>query len=333
MKLAVFQTGVHTDMNGVSRRWSKADLDAIVKKYDPAAHEAPAVIGHPKTDAPAWAWVESLSRNGNLLIAQFKSLAPEFKGWLEDGRYKKRSICLYPDMTLKHVGFLGAQPPAVKGLPDYPFSEDANDIIIEFSEKENTMDLKEFFEGLKFWEAQKQTAQPLPAVLDTTASFSEADVAAAVKSAAENAAEAERTRLTLEFAEKEKQTAQNARSEAIKTGVTQLVAAGKIPPAWVKSGLVEFAAGLDGAVEIQFAESGEKLSRQAWFMKFLADLPRLVSFGEYASRDADASGDPAGKLDALIAKKMEADKSMSYSLAFTEVQKEHPDLVLEYRPV
>ena len=330
MKLAVFQTGLHTDMAGNVKNWTAADLDRIASRYDPTRHEAPAVIGHPKTDSPAWGWVDSLRRDGNLLIAGFKDLAPEFSGWLQDGRYKKRSICLYPDMTLKHVGFLGAMPPAVKGLPDAGFSEDAHDIIIEFSEKENIMELKEFFEGMKFWEAQKQvTVEGQPAA-NTAASFSEADIEAAKKQAAKEAADAERARLTLEFADKQRLSAQHARSEAIKAEVTQMVASGKLPPAWVKSGIVGFMQALDAETEIQFSETGSKQNPLDWFRSFLTDLPEMVSFKEIATRDTDMSGDPAEKIGGLIRKKQAENQTMSYAEALIAVQIENPDLASEY---
>ncbi|MDA8086542.1 MAG: 4Fe-4S binding protein [Nitrospiraceae bacterium] len=133
LKIAVFRTGKHTDSKGETRDWTQQDLDAIASKYDPSAHEAPAVIGHPKDNAPAYGWVKGLEREGDTLYAHVEPTVPEFQGWLKSGLYKKRSISLYPDMTLRHIGFLGAMPPAVKGLPDFAFSGDEA-ATIEFEE-------------------------------------------------------------------------------------------------------------------------------------------------------------------------------------------------------
>lgn len=120
---AIFKTGKHTDSSGNTKEWTEADLDKIIETYDPSKHEAPIVIGHPKTNAPAYGWIESLKRVGNTLYAKAKQLAPEFVEMVNKGMFKKRSISLYPDGTLRHVGFLGAVPPAVKGLPDVEFKD------------------------------------------------------------------------------------------------------------------------------------------------------------------------------------------------------------------
>ncbi len=132
MWIAVFKTGRHTDSKGSVREWTDGDLDNIAAKYDPKTHEAPVVIGHPKDNAPAYGWVESLKRTGDTLWAEIKPTVAEFAGWLKAGLFKKRSISLYPDMSLRHIGFLGAQPPAVKGLPDFAFN-DPEAAVIEFA--------------------------------------------------------------------------------------------------------------------------------------------------------------------------------------------------------
>jgi hypothetical protein len=124
--IEIFKAGKWTDMSGVERSFSEADLDTIVSKYNPAQREAPLVLGHPKHDAPAYGWVESLKREGGKLLAKVKQVSPAFAEWVKDGRYKKKSISVYPDFTLRHVGFLGAMQPAVPGLADGSFAEREN---------------------------------------------------------------------------------------------------------------------------------------------------------------------------------------------------------------
>lgn len=325
MNIAVFRAGEHTDMNGKVKIWTETDLDQIISKYDPSNHEAPAVIGHPAHNTPAWGWVTGLRRVGDTLYAEFGQLDPAFMDMLKAGRFKKRSISLYPDLSLKHIGFLGAAPPAVKGLPDYAFIADDNETTIEILTKENSiMDMKEFVEALKFWKSEIAEATPEPKK-DETVSFTEADI----ENAKKEAATAERERLTLEFAESAAKTKQEARHATITAEVTQLIAAGKAIPAWVKGGLVEFMAGLDAATDIQFAE-GAKQNQLDWFRAFLAGLPKVIEFGEKAKSDGSGTGDPGGKLEAMIAKKRTENKALSYSAAFAEVQLENPDLVNEY---
>lgn len=122
--IEVFRAGEQTDSSGNTRKWTSSDLEKIVENYNAKEHEAPVVIGHPKDNAPAFGWVEKLKMDGEVLLAKFKDLIPEFVEAVEKGLYKKRSISLYPDLKLRHIGFLGAMPPAVKGLADIQFSEE-----------------------------------------------------------------------------------------------------------------------------------------------------------------------------------------------------------------
>ncbi len=132
--IEVFKTGMHTDSKGNTREWTEADLDRMIETYDPKDHEAPAVIGHPKEDKPAYGWVEALKRDGKLLLAKFRQCADGFVEAVKTGRYKKRSIAVYADGTLRHVGFLGAVPPAVKGLADIKFRTGEEFQEFEFDE-------------------------------------------------------------------------------------------------------------------------------------------------------------------------------------------------------
>ena len=118
----VFRAGDHVDSAGRPHTFTEVDLDRIAA-YDPARHEAPLVIGHPEHNAPAYGWVDRVYREGAVLKADFKDVAPEFADLVKAGRFKKRSISLYPGGDLRHVGFLGAVPPAIKGLKDVQFAE------------------------------------------------------------------------------------------------------------------------------------------------------------------------------------------------------------------
>lgn len=179
--IEVFRAGKQTDSAGNSKDWTIQDLDTIVKTYneqpDEQRHEAPVVLGHPETDAPAYGWVEKLKREGNTLLAELKDLSDEFVEMVKKGMYKKRSISLYADMMLKHIGFLGAVPPAVKGLADPVFNHSGEVTSYEFEEKAELKDtdltnlsltveigketkqmfnnmesmMKEYFEQLKSW--------------------------------------------------------------------------------------------------------------------------------------------------------------------------------------
>jgi len=132
--LHIFRPGRHVAASGDQIEFTEADVKATVDAYDPTVHEAPVVVGHPKTDSPAYGWIKalSLSEDGQI-VAEPHQLMKEFEDAVQAGRWKKRSASFYhPDAPtnpkpgvwyLKHVGFLGGQPPAVKGMPDPAFSE------------------------------------------------------------------------------------------------------------------------------------------------------------------------------------------------------------------
>jgi len=128
----IFKTGKHTSDKGITRDYTTDDLDKIVSQYNPEENEAPIVIGHPQTNAPAFGWIEKLERVGEKLIAIPKQVNDAFSQMVKDGSFKKRSVSLTPDLKLNHVGFLGAVAPAVKGLKDIEFSDDAEFSVFEF---------------------------------------------------------------------------------------------------------------------------------------------------------------------------------------------------------
>lgn len=145
-QVPIFKTGAHTSSNGFSKNWTEQDLDRIVETYNaqPAEsrHDAPAVIGHPKSDGPAYGFFEKLKREGELLYGELRDAKTEFIDWVKAGHYRKVSPKIDSNFLLKHVGWLGAQPPAVKGLPEFSFSnaDQGEAWDIEFSEGDSLND-------------------------------------------------------------------------------------------------------------------------------------------------------------------------------------------------
>ncbi len=141
--IEIFKAGKRTDANGLEVEITTADLQNAVNAYDVNFHESPAVIGHPKHNAPAYGWVKRLELDGDVLKAEFDQIDPEFAEMVEKGRFKKISSSFYlPDspnnpcpgnLYLRHVGFLGAMPPAVKGLRNPEFAENEQGVV-DFSD-------------------------------------------------------------------------------------------------------------------------------------------------------------------------------------------------------
>ena len=143
MQYEIFRAGKRKDAHGVDVNITVQDLQAAAQAYNANFHEAPLVIGHPTTNAPAFGWVEKLSVNGDVLTADFKQVDDNLVDLVRQGRYKKVSASFYPpthpsnpvqgSWYLRHVGFLGAAAPAVKGLSAINFTDDEADVV-EFSE-------------------------------------------------------------------------------------------------------------------------------------------------------------------------------------------------------
>lgn len=141
-QIQIFKPGKHTASSGVALSFSEAELKASASAYDPAKHEAPIVVGHPSHDAPAYGWVKALNYADGL-EAEHQQVDPAFAEMVDRGAFKKISASFYsPDSPsnpvpgvyyLRHVGFLGAQPPAVKGLRNPEF-KDAETGIVEFTD-------------------------------------------------------------------------------------------------------------------------------------------------------------------------------------------------------
>ena len=114
----VFKAGNHVTSAGVPCTFTRADLDQMVANH--ALGAAPAVLGHPKHDAPAYAWVGEYKVDGDSLFAKFKDINPAFEQGVKSGAYRNRSVSVYNDATcgfrVRHVGWLGAAPPAIDGL-------------------------------------------------------------------------------------------------------------------------------------------------------------------------------------------------------------------------
>ena len=150
----VFKTGEHKDSNGNVKFWTKDDLDKICYQFQNVHHNVPVCVGHPKTNSPAYGWIEDVKRVGENLYCSFKDIREEFKNALKQGLFKNRSISLDKDLNIRHIAFLGAQAPAIKGLEEFCFSDcDPNDLYVycftDVQDKEVNVEEKNLNELLK----------------------------------------------------------------------------------------------------------------------------------------------------------------------------------------
>ena len=260
MWIPIFKGGRQEDSKGREHD-GDALIEKAIKTFNVNEHEPPLVLGHPENNAPAYGWVRGLRRKVRdgvaMLEAKVKQVAPEFKAWVNSGAFKKRSASFYQDGRLRHVGFLGAAPPAVKGLPDVSFSGSGEEVI-NF--------------GIDEREPEKAVE------------FTAADVDAMVKRAEENA----KTQAEIEFAERESRRKREERKADMERRVDQLVNNGILPPALVNMGLKEFLEFIDSDGEvIEFSEETgrDPVDPVEFFLSFMERANKSLLFSEIATKD------------------------------------------------
>jgi hypothetical protein len=306
-RIHIFRAGTHRAMNGQELTFTEADIAAMAAAYDPKLHEAPGCVGHPQHDAPAYCWAEKLIAEKDGLWAEIGQVDPAFAEMVDAGRFKKISAAFYPPTDpanpdpgkyyLRHIGFLGAQPPAVKGLRAVAFA--AGDGYLAFADW-NLLDIVSVFRGLRDFIIEKFGVEDadrlIPAwMLDNiqnSAAQPDADPAPAVayaELASDPAIAAARAKLDsdrrqldadrLAFAERQaadRRTADGA-------FVDDLVRQGRLLPAQ-KSGMLAFMEATAKCAPIAFGEGAARIgiTPAAFFRQFLAALPKQVMFGEVA---------------------------------------------------
>lgn len=297
MWIEVFKTGTWTDSAGNTRTWTEADLDKIANNYNPGEHEAPVVIGHPRDNAPAWGWVEALKREGNVLKAKLKQLVPEFVEMVKKGMFKKRSISLYPDLRLRHIGFLGAQPPAVKGLADVKFGEEeASEIALDYADQPSGTPAQD--PPQKGNQNQGSTMDPLKEFQEKLAAL-ENKLAEYSEALEKKDRELAATRQQLQKLEADK------RRMMFESFVDGLIEAGKILPA-NRELVILFMETMEGAGEFEFQEGDAVVKKPLLtvFQEFLQSLPAKVHTGplrlQFAQTDDDENVSPVQKMARAI---------------------------------
>ncbi len=124
----VCRTGTWRDAANREVTVTEADFDGLVSAYS-TQDPAPVVVGHPATDAPAYAWIDAVRRTGDRLQAKIRDVMPAFRDAVESGRYTGRSIA-FTGNSLKHLGFLGGRAPAVPGLAPTRFASSPETVVV-----------------------------------------------------------------------------------------------------------------------------------------------------------------------------------------------------------
>lgn len=266
--IRIFRPGTFTSVEGTQVSFGAGELQAIADAYDAAADPAPLVIGHPRIEDPAYGWVDRLAVEDGALVAYPGDVEPSFAELVRQGRYRKVSAQLYPPdhpanpkpggWSLKHVGFLGAHAPGVKGLGTVSLAAgDAGDLITIINQETVMSD--------------KKTGEQ-PKGEDQAASFAEREAALAEREAGLKKRE--------DAAAKAAADARHADHVSFAEG---LVKDAKLAPA----GKAKLVAIMDRLGEtpdvVSFGEGdGDKLAPVAALKSLLSGAKPLVSLGEAA---------------------------------------------------
>lgn len=358
-KLKIFRAGRHTAHNGQVLEFGEADLLATIQAYDPDLHEAPLVVGHPGLDAPAYGWVRALSFADGAMNAEPDQVDPAFAELVNAGRFKKISASFYlphapgnpaPGVYyLRHVGFLGAQPPAVKGLKSASFAA-SQEGVVEFGQWDDRVNaglwrglrdfliakfgLEEADRAVPGYEVETlaeeaaraegvagETAAPLFAENNTQ----EDDMVTPEILAAKEAALQEKEAA---FAERESRLLHQERSNRHQEHLAfaeELVREGRLLPAQKEQAvaMLDFAAGEAAGQVVEFGEGDGKKSMPAaeLLREFLAAQPRIVEFGETAKGKTPGDESPAARAVRISAYRAQA-KASGRNISFAEASAE-----------
>ncbi|MGH6879287.1 MAG: hypothetical protein ACREFM_00110 [Hypericibacter sp.] len=343
--IEILKPGTFVAMSGQKVTFADADLAAAASAYDPALHEAPIVVGHPVHDGPAYGWVKGLKIEGGRLAANPDQVDPAFAELVRKGHFKKVSASFYEPTSpnnpkpgswyLRHVGFLGAQPPAVRGLKQVSLSEiEAG--VVELADGWDTGSIGGMLRGLRDWIlarfGQEDADKALPGdaidyLLQSAGREQQKDMTAPSASFAEPASQPKETRVkttqeqaAAAAAAAADTTAANPNDEALRTELAEsqrriadleatnrraddgrfldaLIDKGRVLPAQ-RAALVAFMSSLTEQGTVEFAE-GDKTVKKAprdFFREFLSTLPAQVDFAERAGGE---HGEPASDAVAL----------------------------------
>ena len=312
--IEVFKAGKHIDSGGQMHEFTKEDVKQLAETFNPAKYRVPVVVGHPKTDSPAFGWVEEVKEKNGSLLVRLGNIVDEFQEAVNKGLYRERSVALYtPDSpynpekgkwALKHLGFLGAAAPAVKGLAPLGvgFADDAKSLEFKFAEADwKIVTIGGIFRRLREWLIEKfgqETADavvedweieslrqpPEPEIIDNTDNeeFSE-KIKEGIKMSEKEEFEklkeelkkkeqiiAEQEEKIKAFSEAEMERKANEKKQKILNFAESLIKAGKMLPKF-KDDFVALASELDAEKEINFSE-GKKSALDGLF-GFFEQIP------------------------------------------------------------
>ncbi len=354
--IEVFRTGTFTPMGGRPISFSAEDLKAIADNYDFANSPAPIVVGHPKTNDPAFGWAEGFTfdEKRGVLSAELKDIEPAFADAVSKGRYKKVSLSFFSPMSSsnpkpgsyypKHIGFLGAMPPAVSGLKPVSFAEHEEADILEF---EGSMDFGSFdaenvgtlFRGIRDWlieTAGKEKAdEVIPSWRIDWVNDLDLDTEDAGFAAPSPTKEKKSMPKTEDFAAREaeldrRQAELDARDRTARevenlAFAESLVTDERLLPVSRDKVVAILNAADEAEATLSFADSKDEINLAAGIREVLKAQPKIVSFGAHEMGDEPEDG--ASPLNFAVADGASVEpQSAALDRKARAFMREHPEM-------
>ena len=333
----IFRAGDYGDRG----KWQQVEIDKVIANFEAGVWAPPAVFGHPAHDDPAHGWVSALRREGDVLQAQFSKTTSQLENAVQAGRFPNRSAAFYLNPqgkgpVLRHVGFLGATPPEVKGLAPIQFLDGGEHVSIEFKEEDVSNQNPEDTKRTIREAVQEFFAELLGKKTEAAgATFTEAQVKEQIAAAA--------LKLEAVFQEKldglDKKLNQRASTdddEKAKLKVSVFIEKQRVVHRWVpafdKAGLPAVLAHLAGsAATVSFGEGDKKKEVKLYdaFTTFLESLPELIPSGEVAGQRAfaQATGQP---INTQHTEPINIERAQRAQALMRESRTKNPDKPLSY---
>lgn len=279
--IAIAKTGTFTDSRGKSHTFTEKDFDEIAANYSGATEKAPLVFGHPEDDHPAYGWTEKVFRQGQKLFAQLAQVPDAVRKAVHNGSYKYVSMSLHPGgKRLRHVGLLGAVPPAIPGLGPVEMSG-GDCATIEFSagelkaepEKGETAMGEEMEKRMGAIEEQvKELVSAVQSLTKAREEEKDGGKKAENADATKTDAEKELDALKAEFSAYRKDQDNKARAARLE----KLVSSGKVTPGESKDVLVQAEALARIPEPMEFSDGSKESPEERFWRTFEAREPSAL---------------------------------------------------------
>lgn len=172
--------GTFADAHGEVWTFTEADIADLAAGYDAKRNPAPVVVGHPKLDSPAVGIISGASKVGEKLTVEIDpaSLDAKFAADVQAKKFFRVSLRLFAPnhpanpnpgkWSIRHLGFLGAYPPAITGLaPVFAACDDAGGKVVDFASSidEPWWSVGTLFRRLRDWMISKDGIDAADSIL------------------------------------------------------------------------------------------------------------------------------------------------------------------------